>query len=90
MNKGELAAIVAQKTGMSKKDAVAATAAVFSGIVDALKEGDKVHIVGFGSFEVKERPEHKGHNPATGAEITIPASKAPAFKAGKTFKEALN
>jgi len=58
--------------------------------VDALNEGDKVQIVGFGSFEVKQRTERTGHNPATGAEIIIPASKAPTFKAGKAFKDALN
>lgn len=90
MNKTELVAVVAQKTGMTKKDAEAAVTATFAGIVDALKEGEKVQIVGFGSFETKQRAEHKGHNPATGAEITIPASKAPAFKAGKAFKDALN
>ena len=90
MNKTELAAAVAVKTGMTKKDAEAAVSAVFNGIVEALKDGDKVQVVGFGSFEVKERPERMGHNPATGAEITIPASKAPVFKAGKGFKDALN
>lgn len=90
MNKTELAAVVAEKTGMTKKDAEAAVSATFAGIVDALKNGDKVQVVGFGSFEVKERAERTGHNPATGAEITIAASKAPAFKAGKGFKDALN
>jgi len=90
MNKAELAAVVAQKTGMTKKDAEAATTAVFAGIVDALKEGDKVNLVGFGSFAVKERQARTGHNPATGAQIEIPASKVPTFKAGKLFKDALN
>jgi len=90
MNKAELAAVVAQKTGMTKKDAEAAVAATFAGIVDALKEGDKVNLVGFGSFAVKERQARTGHNPATGAQIEIPASKVPTFKAGKLFKDALN
>ena len=90
MNKAELAAVVAQKTGITKKDAEAAVTATFAGIVDALKEGDKVHLVGFGSFVVKERQARTGHNPATGAKIDIPASNVPTFKAGKLFKDALN
>lgn len=89
MNKAELAAVVAQKTGLTKKDAEAATTAVFAGIMEALKEGEKVHLVGFGSFAVKERQARIGHNPATGAKIDIPASKVPAFKAGKVFKDAV-
>lgn len=90
MNKAELAAVVAQRTGMTKKDAEAAITAVFAGIMDALKEGENVHLSGFGGFAVKERKARTGHNPATGAVINIPASKVPAFKAGKAFKEALN
>lgn len=90
MNKTELAALVAEKTGLSKKDAEAAVSVTFAGIVDAVKAGDKVQIVGFGGFEAKERAARTGHNPATGAELQIPASKAPVFKAGKAFKDALN
>ncbi|MDD6047435.1 MAG: HU family DNA-binding protein [bacterium] len=90
MNKTELIAAVAEKAGFSKKDAEAAVNAALATITETLKAGDKVSLVGFGTFEVRERPAHKGHNPMTGAEIKIPASKAPAFKAGKALKEALN
>lgn len=90
MNKTELIAAVAQKSELTKKAAEAAVAATIDSITDALKAGDKVQIVGFGVFEAKDRPERKGHNPSTGAEITIPASKAPGFKAGKALKDALN
>ena len=90
MNKTELIAAVAEKAGFSKKDADAAVNAALATITETLKAGDKVSLVGFGTFEVRERPAHKGHNPMTGAEIEIPASKAPAFKAGKALKEALN
>lgn len=90
MNKTELAALVAEKAGLSKKDAEAAVSATFAGIVDAVKAGDKVQIIGFGGFEAKERAARTGHNPATGAELQIPASKAPVFKVGKAFKDALN
>ena len=90
MNKTELIAAVAEKAGFSKKDAEAAVNAALATITETLKAGDKVSLVGFGTFEVRERPAHKGHNPMTGAEIEIPASKAPAFKAGKALKDALN
>ena len=90
MNKTELIAAVAEKAGFSKKDAEVAVNAALATITETLKAGDKVSLVGFGTFEVRERPAHKGHNPMTGAEIEIPASKAPAFKAGKALKEALN
>ena len=90
MNKTELIAAVAEKSGISKKDAEKAVAAALSTITEALQAGDKVQLVGFGVFEVRERPAHKGHNPMTGAEIEIAASKAPAFTAGKALKEALN
>lgn len=90
MNKTELIAAVAEKSALSKKDAEKAVSAVLSTITETLKAGEKVQLVGFGKFEVRERPAHKGHNPMTGAEIQIAASKAPAFKAGKAFKEALN
>lgn len=90
MNKTELIASVAEKSGLSKKDAEKAVAATFETITASLKKGEKVQLVGFGAFEVRNRPAHKGHNPMTGAEITIAASKSPAFKAGKALKDALN
>ena len=90
MNKTELIAAVAEKSELSKKDAEKAVNAVIESIVDALKTDEKVSLVGFGSFEAKKRPARKGHNPATGKEIKIAASKAPAFKAGKALKDALN
>ncbi len=90
MNKTELIAAVAEKSELSKKDAEKAVNAVIESIVDALKADEKVSLVGFGSFEAKKRPARKGHNPATGKEIKIAASKAPAFKAGKALKDALN
>lgn len=89
MNKSELVAAVAAKAELSKKDAEKAVAAVIDSVVDALKAGDKVALVGFGTFEVKERAEREGVNPATGEKIKIAASKNPAFKAGKAFKDAI-
>lgn len=89
MNKTELIAAVAQKTELSKKDAENAVAAVFGSIEDALKAGEKVQLIGFGTFEVRERAEKEGRNPATGATMVIPASKVPAFKAGKALKDSL-
>ena len=90
MNKTELIAEVAAKTELSKKDAEKAVNAVFESIVNALKADEKVSLVGFGSFEAKTRPARKGHNPLTGKEIEIAATKAAAFKAGKALKDALN
>ncbi|MCL2695911.1 MAG: HU family DNA-binding protein [Clostridiales bacterium] len=90
MNKAELIAAVAAKSDLSKKDAEKAVGAVLGIVEDALKAGEKVSLVGFGTFEVKTRAARKGHNPATGAEIDIAASKAPTFKAGKALKDALN
>ncbi len=90
MNKTELIAAVAEKSDLSKKDAEKAVNALVGAIEEALKSGEKVQIVGFGAFEAKCRPARKGHNPLTGAEIDIPASKAPSFKAGKALKDALN
>ena len=90
MNKNELIAAVAEESALFKKDAEKAVSAFVSTVTDALAQGDKVQLVGFGTFEVKERGARKGHNPLTGAEIDIPASKAPAFKAGKALKDALN
>lgn len=87
MNKTDLVASVAEKTGFTKKDAEKAVNAVFESIEGALATGDKVALVGFGTFEVRERSARKGRNPQTGAEITIAASKVPAFKAGKALKD---
>ena len=87
MNKTELCAAVAAKTGMTRKDAEAAVTALSDGICESLKDGEKVAIVGFGTFEVKDRPARKARNPRTGEEIEIAASKAPAFKAGKALKD---
>jgi DNA-binding protein HU-beta len=89
MNKTDLVAAVAAKAEISKKDAEAAVAAVFGAITDALADGDKVSLVGFGTFEVKERAARTGLNPRTGEKLSIPASKAPAFKAGKALKDAV-
>ena len=89
MNKTELIAAVAEKANISKKDSEAIVTATFDTIVDALKEGEKVQLVGFGSFEVKHRAARTGRNPKTKAAITIPASSTPTFKAGKAFKDAV-
>jgi DNA-binding protein HU-beta len=89
MTKAELIAKVAEKSGFSKKDADKATSAVIDAIVESLAAGEKVQIVGFGSFEVRQREERKGRNPRTKEEITIPASALPVFKAGKSFKDAV-
>lgn len=90
MNKTELIAAISEKTGLTKKDSDAALAAVVDSIADALKNGDKVSLIGFGTFEVRERAARVGQNPQTGEKINIAASKAPAFKAGKALKDALN
>lgn len=90
MNKTELIAAVAAKSELSKKDAEKAVNAVVDSIGEALKASEKVSIVGFGTFEAKQRPARKGHNPLTGKEIDIPSSVAPTFKAGKALKDSLN
>ena len=90
MNKTELVASVAEKAGITKKDAEKALNAVFESIEGALQNEEKVQVIGFGTFEVKTREERKGRNPQTGAEITIPASKTPVFKAGKGLKDLVN
>ncbi|MBQ7095060.1 MAG: HU family DNA-binding protein [Clostridia bacterium] len=87
MKKAELIAAVAAKANVSQKEAGEVVAAVLDEIKEALKKGDKVQLVGFGSFEVRAKAARKGKNPRTGEEITIAASKAPAFKAGKAFKD---
>jgi len=89
MTKAELAAKIAEKSGLSKTDAEKALNAFQESVIDAVKKGDKVSLVGFGSFEQTQRSARKGRNPQTGEEINIPASKAPKFTAGKSFKEAV-
>lgn len=89
LNKAELVAAVAEKADMSKKDSEKAVNAVLSAIEDALAGKDKVQLVGFGTFEVKERAERTGRNPQTKEKITIPASRVPGFKAGKALKDAV-
>ena len=89
MNKTELITTMAEASGLSKKDCDAALAAFIATIETALKSGDKVQLVGFGSFEVRERAARTGRNPRTKEPVEIPASKAPAFKAGQAFKEAI-
>jgi len=89
MNKTEFINAVAEKGDLDKKTAEKAVAAVFGAVTDALKAGDKIQLVGFGTFEVKERAEKQGRNPKTGEVMTIAASKVPAFKAGKALKDAI-
>jgi DNA-binding protein HU-beta len=90
VNKTELVASVAEKAGMTKKDAEKAVNGLFASVEEALAKKDKVQIIGFGTFEVKARGARKGRNPQTGKEITIPASKTPVFKAGKGLKDSVN
>lgn len=89
MNKADLVTAVAEKTGISKKDSEKAVNAAFDAITEALAAGDKVQLVGFGAFEAKERSARIGRNPKTKEEIQIPASRVPAFKAGKALKDAV-
>lgn len=90
MNKTELIARVAEKTNLTKKAAGDAVEAVLETIIEALAGGDKVTLVGFGTFEVRDRAARRGVNPATGETIEIPASRVPAFKAGKSLKETVS
>ena len=90
MNKTELIAAIASKTELSKKDAEKALAAFTDIVADTLKNGDKIQLVGFGTFEVSERAAREGRNPATGESMVIKASKAPKFKAGKALKDLVN
>ena len=89
MNKAELIQAIADKSGLTKKQAEAALAAVLDSVKDALKAGDKVSLVGFGTFAVKERAARMGKNPQTGAAIEIAACKVPSFAAGKALKDAI-
>ena len=88
-NKAQLIESVAEKTGLTKKDATVAVDSVFSSIQNFLKTGEKVQLIGFGNFEVRQRAARKRRNPQTSAEIQIPASKVPAFKPGKALKDAV-
>lgn len=90
MNKTELITAVAQETEMTKKDAEKAVKAIIDVISDSLVKGDKVQIIGFGTFEVRQRKARVGHNPSTQDEIKIPASKTPAFRVSKQLKEKVN
>ena len=90
MNKTELVAAVAEQAGLSKKDAEAAVKAFTDVVAEALKAGDKIQLVGFGTFEASERAAREGRNPRTGETMTIEASKTPKFKAGKALKDLVN
>lgn len=90
MNKTELISAVAEKAGLSKKDSEAAVKALVEAVTEELKKGEKVQLVGFGTFEVSERAAREGRNPQTGKVMKIKASKAPKFKAGKALKDAIN
>ncbi len=90
MNKNELVASVAAATGVSKKDVAAVVNATFDKIAETLVAGDKVQVIGFGTFETRAREARQGKNPRTGETVTIAACKAPAFKAGKALKDAVN
>ena len=90
MNKTDLVNVVANETNFTKKDVDAVVNATFKAITDALKEGDKVAIIGFGTFEVKESSEREGRNPKTGETITIAAAKKPVFSASKVLKDEVN
>ncbi len=90
MNKTELVAAMSEKAELSKKDAEKALKAFTEVVADELKKGEKIQLVGFGTFEVAERPEREGRNPRTGETMKIAASKSPKFKAGKALKDSLN
>ena len=90
MNKTQFVEAVAQKSGMNKREAEAAVNAMTAVIAETLKAGDKVQLIGFGTFEVKTRAERNGRNPKTGETITIAASKHPSFSAGKALKDSIN
>lgn len=90
MNRNELVSAMAEKSGLSKKDADSALDAFVTSVQDALQGGDKVQLTGFGSFDVRERAAHTGVNPRTGEAVEIAAARVPVFKAGKALKDALN
>ena len=90
MNKTELVAAISEKTELTKKDSEKALKALIDVVAEELKKGEKVQLVGFGTFEVAERAAREGRNPQTGKTMSIPASKAPKFKAGKALKDSIN
>ena len=90
MNKSELVKAISEKTEASKKDTEASLNAFIEVVTDELKKGEKIQLVGFGTFETRKRAERKGKNPQTGEELVIPASIAPAFKPGKALKDLIN
>lgn len=90
MNKAELISVMAEKSGLTKKDSEKALNSFIEAVEEALVKGEKVQLVGFGTFEVRERSARKGRNPQTGEEIDIPAVSVPAFKAGKALRESIN
>lgn len=90
MNKSEFVEAVASKADFTKKDADIAVKAVIETITESLEKGEKVQLIGFGTFEVRDRKERQGRDPRTNQALTIPASKAPAFKAGKALKDKIN
>ncbi|HAG11939.1 MAG TPA: integration host factor subunit alpha [Desulfotomaculum sp.] len=90
MNKAELIAQVAEKSDLTKKDAERAVSALIEAVEEALVRGDRVQLVGFGTFEIRERAARKGRNPQTGQEIDIAATRVPVFKAGKSLREVIS
>lgn len=90
MNKADLISIMAEKSGLTKKDSEKAVNSFVEAVTEALAKRDKVQLVGFGTFEVRERSARKGRNPQTGEEIDIPAASVPAFKPGKALKDSIN
>ena len=90
MNKTELVAAIAEQAELSKKDSEKALKAFIDVVTEELKKGEKIQLVGFGTFEVAERPEREGRNPSTGKAMKIAASKSPKFKAGKALKDTVN
>lgn len=90
MNKAELVSMMAEKSGLTKKDSEASLNAFVDAVTEELKDGGKVQLIGFGTFEVHDRKARTGHDPRTGNQIKIPASKSPVFKAGKALKDAVN
>lgn len=87
MNKSQLIGVVAERAEVSKKDAAKVVDAVFDSVTESLVRGERVQVIGFGTFEVRHRSAREGRNPATGEKIQIPALRVPVFKAGKTLKE---
>ncbi|MDR0738822.1 MAG: HU family DNA-binding protein [Oscillospiraceae bacterium] len=90
MNKSELVASVAKKSGLSKKDSEKAVLAFIKSVIRTLSKGEKVQLIGFGTFDVRKRPQRQGRNPSTNKIMTIKASCSPVFKAGKQFKDTVN